>query len=111
MKVVRTGLFDRRAREVGLEDTRLRSLITRLIEHPDLGDLIPGGGGARKIRIPLPGRGTRGGGRIIYAIVWRGSTLALVTIYAKSRQADLSPGERREIAAMIREINWESEDG
>jgi hypothetical protein len=109
MKVIRTRLFDRRAREVGLEEARLQALIVRLIEHPDLGDLIPGGAGARKIRIPLGGRGARGGGRVIYAIVWRGSALALLTIYAKSVKMDLSPLERREIAAVIRDIDQEKQ--
>ncbi len=111
MKVVRTRLFERRAREIGLEASRLDKLITRLVDHPDLGDLIPGSGGARKVRIPLAGRGTRGGGRVIYAVVCRSLVLALITVYAKSDQADLSPAERREIATLIRELDREAGHG
>jgi hypothetical protein len=111
MEIIRTRLFDRRAREVHLDETRIRALLARLAEHPDLGDLIRGGGGARKIRISLPGRGTRGGGRVIYAIVWRGSALALLTVYTKSEQSDLSPAERRQIAALVRAIDEEKDNG
>ncbi len=33
---------------------------------PTAGAVIPGSGGLRKARIGLPGRGERGGGRVIY---------------------------------------------
>lgn len=93
MEIIRTRLFDRRAREVHLDETRIRALLARLAEHPDLGDLI------------------RGGGRVIYAIVWRGSALALLTVYTKSEQSDLSPADRRQIAALVRAIDEEKDDG
>ena len=108
MRILRTRLFDRRAKEAGLDDVRIENLIARLREHPRLGDVIPGGGGARKIRIAIPGRGTRGGGRVIYAIVMQGSALVLITLYTKQERSDLSPNERKEIGRMISDINQEN---
>ena len=52
----------------------------------------------------LPGRGKSGGARVIYAVVLRATALALLDIYAKSDQADLSAQERKIIAKLIREI-------
>ena len=37
-----------------------------LIQIPEAGKLIPGGGGIRKIRFPAKGKGKRGGARLIY---------------------------------------------
>lgn len=41
---------------------------------------------------------------MIYAVVLRATALALLDIYAKSDQADLSAQERKIIAKLIREI-------
>lgn len=59
--------FTRRREQLG-DDTHFLKLVARLQEHPELGDVIPGTGGLRKIRMALPGRGSRGGARLIY--VW-----------------------------------------
>jgi len=36
-----------------------------LAEHPDMGAMIPGSGGLRKVRIAAKGHGKRGGARVI----------------------------------------------
>jgi hypothetical protein len=68
MRVLRPRSFDRRARRAGLDEEDLTDLIKTLIERPDLGAVIPRTGGARKVRLRLPGRGKRGGARVIYAL-------------------------------------------
>jgi hypothetical protein len=75
-----------------------------LVERPDAGAIIPGTGGARKVRVRLPGRGKRGGARVIYAVVLRATALALLDVYGKSEQADLTADERRAIALLIQQI-------
>jgi hypothetical protein len=45
--------------------------------HPDAGDVIPRMGGLRKIRLALPGRGKRGGARVLYLAFVRAETLFL----------------------------------
>ena len=104
MKVLRTSRFDRRARRSGVAEDDVSALIRVLVERPTLGEVIPGCGGARKVRLRLPGRGKRGGARVVYAIVLRATTLALLDVYAKGERADLSADDRRTIAALIREI-------
>jgi hypothetical protein len=104
MRVIRPRTFDRRAKRAGLDEDDLADLIKTLVERPDLGAVIAGTGGARKVRIRLPGRGKRGGARVIYAIVLRLTALALLDVYAKNEQENITAAERRTIAALIRDI-------
>ena len=49
------------------EDER-SAIVDLLAASPEVGDLIPGTGGLRKVRVPLAGRGKRGGARVIYYV-------------------------------------------
>lgn len=82
-------------------DDDLRGLQSILIEHPDAGPLIPGAGGLRKLRWAMPGRGKRGGARVIY--YWRtaADVVYLVFAYAKNDQADMTPDQARQLAKLI----------
>jgi hypothetical protein len=104
MRVIRTRNFDRRARRAGLDEEDLADLVRVLVERPDAGALIPHTGGARKVRLKLPGRGKRSGARVIYAVIMRATTLALLDVYAKSDQENLTATECRVISALIRDI-------
>jgi hypothetical protein len=109
MRVLRPRSFDRRAKRAGLDENDLADLIKALVEHPDQGAVIPGTGGARKVRVKLPGRGKRGGARVIYAVVLRATALALLDVYAKNDQENLTPAERKIVAVLIRAIEAEFE--
>ena len=49
-----------------LTDDEYAALQAALLTRPDLGVVIPGAGSIRKARRHLPGRGKRGGLRVIY---------------------------------------------
>ncbi len=55
-----------------------------LIVNPEAGSLIPGSGGVRKLRWKGPGRGKRGGVRVIYYARTRHGEIWMLTIYAKN---------------------------
>ncbi|MDD3328809.1 MAG: type II toxin-antitoxin system RelE/ParE family toxin [Zoogloea sp.] len=82
-------------------DEDLRGLQSVLIERPDAGPLIPGAGGLRKLRWAMPGRGKRGGARVIY--YWRtaADVVYLVFAYAKNDQEDLTPEQARQLGRLI----------
>jgi hypothetical protein len=44
----------------------MEAVVLMISEGPTIGDVISSTGGLRKLRIPLQGRGKRGGGRVIY---------------------------------------------
>ena len=103
MLFVETPYFTRFC-ENHCSDDELRELQRLLIEHPDAGDLMRGSKGLRKVRWALPGRGKRGGARVIY--FWRSAagTIYLLYAYAKNDQAELSAQQRKMLSEWIQEV-------
>ena len=64
MVIIETSIFTRQV-QAFLDDDDYRRLQTVLVVRPDAGDLIPGGGGLRKIRWGAHGHGKRGGVRVL----------------------------------------------
>jgi hypothetical protein len=102
MVFVELPIFTRHAAALFADD-ELRETQNRLLENPLLGDLIPGGRGLRKLRVPLEGRGKRGGARVIYYLWAREDRCYLVFAYAKNEVADLTQEQLRRLAAVMRE--------
>lgn len=75
-------------------------LVPTLLADPTTGDVIPGSGGIRKVRMAGHGKGKRGGFRVIYTVLIDSTLLLLMDGYSKSDKADLSDDE---IAAMKKE--------
>lgn len=58
--------------------------------NPDAGDVVPGSGGARKVRWFRKGSGKRGGGvRVIYFNRFANGEIWLLLIYAKSARENI----------------------
>lgn len=74
-----------------------------LQENHHLGDVIPGGGGLRKIRWRAKGKGKSGGVRIIYYFASEKGYLYLMAIYSKNQQTDLNKDELKKLAGQVRE--------
>ena len=55
----------------------------QLADHPAKGDLLPGCGGVRKIRMALPGRGESGGARICYLHLKQNDIIYLLYVFTK----------------------------
>jgi hypothetical protein len=73
--------------------------------NPEAGVVIPDTGGVRKVRWSRAGSGKRGGVRVIYFYYNRDQPLYLLMVYAKGRQEDLDPDDKRavrELAATIK---------
>ena len=96
---VAAGLFD---------DDALQGIQEILLVDPEAGDVIPGGGGLRKLRVPLPGRGKRGGARVIYYWWARREHCYLVYAYAKNVQSDLTREQLKQLARIMKQ---ETHDG
>jgi hypothetical protein len=75
-----------------------------LIDHPDAGDVIPGAGGARKLRWAAKGKGKRGGARIIYVYVVVAARIYLLRGYAKNVRTDLTADEKKELRRIAAEL-------
>lgn len=84
-------------------DDEYRKLQDQLAINPELGDLMPGTGGFRKLRWtdPRRGKGRRGGLRIIYYYFLADQQIWLITLYDKDEASDLTPKEKKTLRSAI----------
>jgi hypothetical protein len=101
--VVETLEFASTARRLMSEDERAR-LIDHLARYPDSGAVIPGAGGARKLRWAIGGKGKRGGARIITFYGGRDVPVFLLAAFGKGAKTDLSQAERNELKAVLGQL-------
>lgn len=93
---------------MGLDEESLRRLEHILLENPQVGDVIEGTGGARKMRISLEdNKGKSGGGRVIYVDVFEKEKLYFLFAYPKNVQENLTPDQKKAIRKIIEEIKKE----
>jgi len=97
---IETQLFTRLIQEY-LSDDEYRVLQQALVRNPELGDLIPGSGGVRKVRWGAAGRGKRGGLRVIYVARSAQGQMWMLTAYAKNVREDIPVHVLRKIKEEI----------
>ncbi|HEV2100409.1 MAG TPA: addiction module toxin RelE [Stellaceae bacterium] len=98
--VAETPTFIRQAADLW-SDEELSNFVDFIARNPEVGELIPGSGGVRKIRWTRRGMGKRSGVRIVYFYHDLGMPLYLLMIYAKARRDDLSPDAKRTVEGLV----------
>ena len=86
-----------------LDDDEYRTLQAELAANPELGDVMPGTGGFRKMRWAdaRRGKGRRGGLRIIYYHFQSDCQIWLMTAYDKDEASDLTVKEKKALRTAI----------
>lgn len=79
-----------------------------IIRRPDVGDIIPGSGGLRKVRWKMPRSGKRGGVRVIYYWIAQDSEIYMIYAYAKAKCEDLT---KQQIGLLRQVIQEELNNG
>ena len=97
---IESKLFSRLVGEYLTDDEYARLQIA-LIDAPESGALVPGSGGVRKLRWAQPGRGKRGGIRVIYYAKTRAGVIWMLTIYAKNEEENIPAHVLRKIKEEI----------
>ncbi len=100
--IIETSIFTRQVQAL-LTDEEYRRLQMTLILHPDLGAVIPGSGGLRKVRWSLQGRGKRGGVRIIYYWAVSKDQILMLLMYAKNEQDNLTSEQLKVLRRIVEE--------
>ena len=103
MEFIETPTFTRQVLEL-LSDEEYRQLQNSLIENPEFGDLIQGGGGIRKVRHALQGSGNSGGVRAIYYWVKDNHQIYMLVVYPKSKKDKLSDKETIVLRELVKEL-------
>jgi mRNA-degrading endonuclease RelE of RelBE toxin-antitoxin system len=86
-----------------LSDEEYAGFQSRLAANPQLGALIKGGGGIRKVRVAVGSRGKRGGARVIYYWAVRREVVLLLYAYTKNVAADLTSKQVAQLAKVVKE--------
>ncbi|MDR4308587.1 type II toxin-antitoxin system RelE/ParE family toxin [Chelatococcus sambhunathii] len=92
--VLTTPVFEADAKAAGLGEDEIMEMVVYLSENPQAGDVIPGTGGARKLRFAGRGKGKSGGYRTIHFFAGDDVPIFLLALVDKGGRADLSQRER-----------------
>ena len=94
MEIIETPIFTRKIKGV-LSDDEYRKLQWAIVINPEAGRVIPGGKGLRKLKWVIPGKGKRGGLRVIYYWYTQDEKIYMLLPYKKSEQQDLTKEQMR----------------
>jgi mRNA-degrading endonuclease RelE of RelBE toxin-antitoxin system len=97
---IETRLFTRIVGQY-LSDDEYAELQLRLASDPAQAPVIQGTGGVRKLRWGQPGRGKRGGVRVIYYVRAGEGVIWMLTIYAKNEAQSIAADVLRRIREEI----------
>ena len=102
--VIETPIYLRDAKAAGLSESERTAIIDMLALHPDAGDIIPGTGGARKLRFAGRGKGKSGGYRVVTFYTGADLPVFLLNVFAKGDKINLTMAERNELRTILTEI-------
>jgi len=98
--IVETPTFTRLIKAL-MSDEDYRALQEVLVTRPDVGDLIKGSGGLRKIRWGLDGVGKSAGVRAIYYWAAHDDHIYMLYIYPKVKQDNLTLEQLKQLKAIV----------
>lgn len=101
--VVETPEFLRRVQGL-LTAAEHTALINHLAAKPDAGDVMPGTGGARKLRWGARGKGKSGGVRVITFFSGPPIPVFVLTVFGKGEKINLSQAERNAMRKVLGEL-------
>lgn len=99
--VIHTPTFLADAKAAGVTDGEFAEIERTIAADPEAGDLIPGTGGARKVRIGGKGRGKSGGYRVITFYAADDVPVFLLTLVSKGQRADIGQADRNALCQIL----------
>lgn len=94
--------FDKQWKSMGLTDKELSKLQQELTLNSEIGDIMQGTGGLRKMRFAFENNGKSGSLRVCYVDFQKYDRIYLITAYSKSKKENLSKSERNSIYNVIK---------
>lgn len=100
MVIIETSIFTKYIKQL-MSDEQYREFQEALVNRPDLGTIMRGSGGLRKVRWKLEGSGKSGGVRIIYYWVVNDDQLRMLYVYPKGKQENLTSDQLAALKAIV----------
>lgn len=110
LTIAETDVFIRQAHALFTE-TELNDLKLLLAVNPEVGDIIKGTGGLRKLRWQARQKGKRGGARVIYFYYNDNMPVHLLLAYSKTEQEDLTPQQKQILSKLVERLKTEVRHG
>ena len=103
---IQTAAFVNRWRQFRLTDQDLQALEQQLLARPEVGAVMGGTGGLRKVRFAPPSRhtGKSGAFRVGYVYFPSAEAIVLLAIFPKSAQANLTAAEKARYKKVIESL-------
>lgn len=102
--IIETHEFTRQSKKLRMTEEEIDFIKQFVGLNPAAGNVVPGTGGARKIRIPLRGRGKSGGFRVITFYSGVDIPVFLIDVYSKREKEDISGARKNSIRNSVRSI-------
>lgn len=106
---VYTSLFQRRLNALQNSEMKAREIENMVLNQPDAGDMVPGTGGVRKLRVAdeARGKGRRGGIRVLFLDLPHAEVTYLLFLFTKNESADISFVEKKAIRELVFKLKKE----
>ena len=104
--------FSLKWKRLGLDDNDMRRLENELLADPQLGDIMSGTGGIRKMRFAFENRGKSGSVRVIYIDFEVYEKIFFINVFQKSDKSNLTSGEKNEVKKLVKllELSLDGDD-
>lgn len=102
--VIETPAYLSAAKDAGMAEEERTAVANLIAATPEAGEVMPGCGGARKLRFAKPGKGKSGGYRIITYFAGEDVPVFLLTVFGKGEKVSLTMGERNALAALTKTL-------
>jgi hypothetical protein len=101
--VVELSSYLKKAEKLFSEQER-DQIVLMLALDPEYGEVMPGTGGLRKVRVAMEGRGKSGGARVVYFLYNETLPVYIFAVFAKNEKANLTQAERNELRKRAEEL-------
>jgi hypothetical protein len=102
--VLETRAYISAAKDAGMSEEEMQAVVDTVAANPQAGAVMPGCGGARKLRVARPGSGKSGGYRVITYFGGEDLPVFLLTVFGKNEKANLSGAEKNALAALTKRL-------
>jgi hypothetical protein len=105
--VVETPTFLASAAKAGMTEAERTAAVDLISANPSAGEIMPGGGGVRKVRVPGRGKGKSGGYRVLTYYMTEDEPVFLISVINKDKIANLSDAQLAVVKSVAKDIRDE----